>query len=159
MIDSTTPGPVGPRERRHHAHSDRRSISAPLLCDRGTLAARAIRWAVPWSRDTFPGLRAGIREILGRPTVAWATVQGWRAERSRMPAADALRLAGHIRARAEHGLGLAEELERYAEQRQAEPRRLTGFCAVDPLTRQDRRNRIGRQKRVDSLLHKPTDSG
>ena len=107
-----------------------RSISAPLLCDRYTLAARAIRWAIPWSRDTFPGLRAGVREILRRPTIAWATVQGWRAGRSRLPADDADMLAAYIRARAEPGIDLAKELENYAAKRRAEGRRARGFQVV-----------------------------
>jgi hypothetical protein len=89
-----------------------------------------MRWIIPWSRDTFPGLRAGLREVLGRPTIAWATVQGWRAERSRIPADDAERLAHFIRARSEHGLALAKELYEYSAQRRAEPRRPRGFQIV-----------------------------
>ena len=85
---------------------------------------------MPWPRDTFPGMRAGVREILGRPTIAWATVQGWRAERSRMPADAAERLAHFIRARSEHGIALARELEAYAAQRRAEPRKPRGFQIV-----------------------------
>ena len=104
--------------------------SAPLLCDRYTLAARAIRWALPWSRDTFPGLRAGVREILRRPTITWATVQGWRAGRSSLPAEDAEMLAAYIRARAEPGIDLAKELENYAAKRRAEGRRARGFQVV-----------------------------
>jgi hypothetical protein len=120
--------------RRNGPHNHpgwrRRSISAPLLCDRYTLAARAIRWAIPWSRDTFPGLRAGVREILRRPTIAWATVQGWRAGRSSLPAEDAEMLAAYIRARAEPGIDLAKELENYAAKRRAEGRRARGFQVV-----------------------------
>lgn len=115
----------------NHIDRNSRSISAPLLCDKFTLAARGIRWAIPWSKQTFPGLRHGIREILGRPEIAWATIQGWRAERSRMPASDAEKLADFIRTRSEKGLALAKELEDYAMQRRAAPRRLYGCCAVD----------------------------
>src|SRR5262249_6121916 len=98
MIDRSSPNPeIYRRARRNQPRSRRRSISPPLLCDRHTLAARAIRWVIPWSRDTFPGMRTGVREILRRPSIAWATVQGWRAERSRVPADDAERLAVYIR--------------------------------------------------------------
>jgi hypothetical protein len=118
------------RGPRNHLNRDKRSISAPLLCDRHTLVARAIRWIIPWSRDTFPGLRAGIREVLKRPTVAWATVQGWRAGRSRISADDAERFAHFIRTRSERGLALAQELEEYAAKRRVEPRRPRGFEIV-----------------------------
>ena len=144
--DHDPPRPVTPREHHNRLRSSRRSISAPLLCNKFTLPARAIRWAIPWSRDTFPGLRAGVREILGRPKMAWATAQCWRSERSRMPAADAERLAIFIRSRSEHGLALAKELEDYVALRRAEPKRLTGFFVVDPVTGQSRQNRVGRRR-------------
>ena len=131
MTDDTATK-AGIRQSRPHNYPGRRrrSISAPLLCDRYTLAARAIRWAIPWSRDTFPGLRAGVREILRRPTIAWATVQGWRAGRSRLPADDAEMLAAYIRARAKPGIELAQELEDYAAKRRAEGWRARGFQVV-----------------------------
>jgi hypothetical protein len=131
MIDEAASNPKIYQSGPHsHTSGRRRSISAPLLCDRYTLAARAIRWAIPWSRDTFPGLRAGVREILRRPTIAWATVQGWRAGRSCLPADDAKMLAAYIRARAEPGIELAKELEDYAAKRLAEGRPARGFEVV-----------------------------
>ena len=131
MIDETaTKAEIHQSGPHSHTNWRRRSISAPLLCDRYTLAARAIRWAIPWSRDTFPGLRAGVREILRRPTIAWATVQGWRAGRSRLPADDAEMLAAYIRARAKPGIELAQELEDYAAKRRAEGWRARGFQVV-----------------------------
>jgi hypothetical protein len=131
MTDQCSDPPENhPRPARKYRDRDKRSISAPLLCDRHTLVARAIRWIIPWSRDTFPGLRAGIREVLGRSTIAWATVQGWRAGRSRISADDAQRFAHFIRTRSERGLELATELEAYAAARRAEPRRPRGFEVV-----------------------------
>jgi hypothetical protein len=131
MMDQCSDQPENrSRGPRKYLNRDKRSISAPLLCDRHTLVARAIRWIIPWSRDTFPGLRAGIREVLGRPTIAWATVQGWRAGRSRISADDAQRFAHFIRMRSQHGLVLAQELEEYAAKRRAEPRRPRGFEIV-----------------------------
>jgi hypothetical protein len=131
MIDETATK-TGIHQSGPHSYPGRRrrSISAPPLCDRYTLAARAIRWAIPWSRHTFPGLRAGVREILHRPSIAWATVQGWRAERSRMPAHDAEMLARYIRSRAEAGIALAHALDDYAAKRRAVGRRARGFEVV-----------------------------
>ena len=71
-----------------------------------------------------------MREILRRPTIAWATVQGWRAGRSCLPADDAKMLAAYIRARAEPGIELAKALEDYAAKRLAEGRRARGFQVV-----------------------------
>jgi hypothetical protein len=131
MVERRRPSDgIDPNGPHNYVKRRRRSIVAPLLCDRHTLAARAIRWAIPWSRDTFPGLRAGVREILRRPTIAWATVQGWRADRSCMPSDDAEMLARFIRWRAEQGMALAKELEEYAAKRRAEPRRPRGFEVV-----------------------------
>ena len=154
MMDRSGPKTeIFPRVQRNHPASRRRSVFAPLLCDRHTLAARAIRWAIPWSRETFPGMRAGVREILGRPSIAWATVQGWRAERSRMPADYAERLAIYIRVRSEHGMALARELEEYVAKRRAEPRRPRGFQIVrerDGVVR-DGRWRGGRRRPPTAL--------
>lgn len=130
MNDHTPPHSNSQRHGRNHSGPLSRSISAPLLSGRLTLAGRAIRWAVPWSRDTFPGLRAGVLEILGRPSLAWATVQGWRAERSRLPAEDAERLAQFIRSRSQQGLSLTQELEDYAAKRRTQPRSTRGFQVV-----------------------------
>jgi hypothetical protein len=153
MIDHGAPGTRNKkRDNSCYLNLRERSISAPLLCDRHTLVARAIRWIIPWSRDTFPGLRAGIREVLGRPTIAWATVQGWRAGRSRISADDAERFAHFIRARSEHGLSIAGELEEYVAKRRAEPRRPRGFQVVRKRDGpgsipRDGRNRRGRPKK------------
>jgi hypothetical protein len=152
MVERSSHDPeIQPNGPRNHIKRRRRSIVAPLLCDRHTLAAQAIRWAIPWSRDTFPGMRAGIREILHRPNIAWATIQGWRADRSRLPADDAEMLARFIRPRAENGLALAKALEEYAAKRRAEPRRARGFEVVRARDGpgsppRDGRNRRGRPR-------------
>ena len=46
------------------------------------------------------------------------------------------------------GTGLELELEYEIRKRENEPRHLTGFCQIDPATGRDKRNRLGRPKRI-----------
>src|SRR5690348_12340443 len=75
-----------------------------------------------------------------RPTAkSWAT--GYR--RPKVVILELLRDAVQAR-----GLtGLARELDHHIRQREWEPRHRSGFWLIDPITRQNKANRLGRPKR------------
>jgi hypothetical protein len=75
-----------------------------------------------------------------RPTAkSWATGH-------RRPPLDVLRAIREV-AR-DHRTGLEHELEYEIRKREYEPKHLTGFCQIDPLTGRDKRNRRGRPRRI-----------
>jgi hypothetical protein len=42
---------------------------------------------------------------------------------------------------------LGRDLDLHIREREDQPKHLSGFCSIDPLTRRDKRNRAGRPKR------------
>lgn len=116
-------------ERHNQAAKHRRSIVSTLSNRYDTLAARALRWALPWTLRGYPGFHRGVMEIIGQ-RLTFGAVQHWRAGRRRLPVETAERLLDHISARVAIGQGLIDELTRYIAVRRAEPKRLDGCCVV-----------------------------
>jgi hypothetical protein len=105
----------------------------PLVSDLSsrnvTPAARALRWALPWSRRGYPGFHHGVVAILDRH-ITYASIQHWCAGRRRMSVADATIIREHIAARIAAGRDILAELDGYIAMRQHETRRLSGCCAI-----------------------------
>jgi hypothetical protein len=116
-----------------------RSLVSDLSSHNATPAARALRWMLPWSRRGYPGFHSGVMAILGRH-VTYSAVQHWCKGRRRMSVADSSRLRDIMAARVSDGQQILTELDQYIAQRQQEPRRLYGCCAVngDGLDRRGR---------------------
>lgn len=100
------------------------SVGNAALCE------QAIRWLMPWTLSTFPGLRKGILSIL--PGVyTWQAVQHWRRGRRHLPAHVAEAMAEMIGARCRAGQSLEAELRAHAAAQRALPRPVTGCCRIE----------------------------
>ena len=44
-----------------------------------TLANEAVCWLIPWTKADFPGLIAGLREVLGGSRVTYGSLKHWRS--------------------------------------------------------------------------------
>jgi hypothetical protein len=84
---------------------------------RDTLTERVARWLLPWTVRTYPGVRRGLVELLGR-RVTYSAIKGWRSGRRPLPASAATVMAVSIRARCLAGLALVADLEQYAQHRE-----------------------------------------
>lgn len=86
-----------------------------------------------------------------RPTMALAalarcprsTARSWATGHRRPPITILQALREAIKERQSALLALIPELDHVIMKREHEPKHSTGFCAVNPLTGQDRRNRLG----------------
>jgi hypothetical protein len=87
-----------------------------------------------------------IKMIMEFHRVPRPTAKSWYTGHRRAPVwiLACLRRAAWVRGM----LGLAQELDYLIRRRENEPPRRTGFCSIDPLTGRDRRNRLGRRKRI-----------
>jgi len=106
-----------------------RSLVSDLSNHNATPAARAFRWALPWSRRGYPGFHRGVTEIIDH-WVKYSAVQHWCTGRRRMSVADADRLRLYIAARLADGQDIMAELDHYIAKERGRPRRLAGCCAV-----------------------------
>ena len=75
------------RGRKHHLIRHMRSLVSDLSDHNATPAARAFRWALPWSRRGYPGFHRGLTEIISY-RITPSAMQHWRT--GRRP--DAIRL-------------------------------------------------------------------
>jgi hypothetical protein len=115
-----------------------RSLVSDLSRHNPTPVARALHWALPWSRRGYPGFHRGVTEIIEH----WVTptaVQHWRRGRRRMQIKDAVRLQQYVANRVAEGQDILAELDGYIAMRLREPKRLHG-CVVqeDGLDRRGR---------------------
>lgn len=124
-IDTET----SPRVSGKQATAPARTLAPPPLTARDTLAERAIRWILPWTVRSYPGLRRGIVELLGH-RVTFSAVRGWRTERRTMPATMAELMADFIESRSRAGLALVDELRAYAATHRAKPQTGLGWQVV-----------------------------
>jgi hypothetical protein len=117
MIDKSTPNSESrsPGER-NHVQPSIRTFAPPPLTERQTLGELVVRWFLPWTVRTYPGVRRGMVELL-RGRVTYSAIKGWRVGRRPMPAWVAQVFADTIRARCRAGAELATELEEWAQQR------------------------------------------
>jgi hypothetical protein len=79
-----------------------RSLVSDLSRHNPTPVARALHWALPWSRRGYPGFHRGVTEIIEH----WVTptaVQHWRRGRRRMQIRDAVRLQQYVASRVAEG--------------------------------------------------------
>jgi hypothetical protein len=80
-----------------------------------------------------------------------ATVKSWATAHRRAPLyfLKSLRDLGQSQAQKAGFLG---ELDREIRRREFEPKHLTGFFQIDPVTGQNKRNRRGRPKKIRTIL-------
>lgn len=86
---------------------------------------KALREIAPWDGPLYPG-RAAIALALTPRNVGPLRVEFWKRNPEKLPAGVARAWAGELRARAARGLGIAAELEKLAEEKEARPRHLPG---------------------------------
>ncbi len=138
--------PANEQRRKRHAMAYARSLVsrnksiAPRAQHWATIWGRAIAWLLPWDASGYPGVRAGVVELLaGRST--WSAFKMWRSGTRTAPEWFAGILAGLIEARLASGAVILRELRDY----RAPVHRNRGALAVDPATGRDNRGgRIGR---------------
>lgn len=122
----------------------RRTLAPAPITTRGTLPERSLRWILPWTIKSYPGIRRGILELLGRRW-GWSAIRGWRSGRRKFNPIAAEIMAYHIEASCKAGLALVDELRAYALAEQSKPRRNIGWAEVrdrDGVI-SDARNRTG----------------
>jgi hypothetical protein len=79
--------------------------------------------------------------IAGRPK---STARSWRSARRRAPAQVLSMIRTELQSRGSAIFSLLREVDIELARREGEPPRRRGFFTVDPLTGQNRHNRIGR---------------
>ncbi len=134
-------------QRKYDPWSWRTIIAPDRVSDE--LSERVIRWILPWSRGSYPGLRRGTCEILSNRWT-WGAVRHWRSGRSSFPKIAAQILYNHMASRIESGLALMAELKIYIDGHEYKPRgwRVVSDRDGDGVLR-DARNRVGRRKQAD----------
>jgi hypothetical protein len=88
---------------------------------------------------------ARLAGITGRPR---STVRNWRNARRRAPAHVLSLIRTELQTRGSEIFSLLRELDIELARREGEPPRRRGFFVVDPLTGQNRQNRIGRPRKL-----------
>lgn len=105
-----------------------------------TLLWRSVRWLIPWTKWTFPGLDRGSVRLMPRNVSMW-TVRSWRTGHRALPVDIAEGMLDHIRSRCFSGQLLIQELEDYIKAQRAKPKRLMGCCEMDEFTGLPKRGR------------------
>lgn len=90
------------------------AIATDAELARNPLIDQALQYLCPWTKLTFPGLHRHLRTLVS-PHHSWSAFRDWRSGRRRIPGPIARRLAQLIRAHAERGLLLADQLNAYAD--------------------------------------------
>ena len=154
MVDDTERALAYQRAcRRAILHLNRSGVHArPSLAIHSPIAdmsavGRAVHWLLPWTQESYPGIRLGVGELLaGR--ASWEAFRMWRAGRRTPPQWFVTLLADQLAARRQ----VAAEIEQELRDWKPPVHRARGAMAVDPVTGQDRRGgRIGRRgKRTKS---------
>ena len=121
-LQTPTDGRFPPMVRVRHAIRPPTRMVIRSYQDKPSLADKAVTWLVPWDHWSFPGFRRGILAILGR-SITWASVDNWRTCRKPMAPWAARVFSEAIRTRAMIGLQIADDLDAYAAEREAIPRR------------------------------------
>ena len=134
-------------EKAEHTALYTRSYQAPIVTRSQTVVARSLAWLLPWTVWSYPGLRKGILEVLGW-RVAWQTVACWRRGERATPIWACRVISGHIRARCEKGLALADELDATVTAGEISFPRRIGFCVVDE-DGLNKRNHVGINRKKD----------
>lgn len=143
---------IGERERanrralkRHTLMLNRRAVTLRTIIPQSsrqwpTVWGRAIQWILPWTQEGYPGVRAGVEELLaGR--AGWQAFKLWRAGSRSAPEWLASQLADMIESRCRAGLEIVQELRDY----RVPIRRQGGAMAVHADGRDRRGGRIGRR--------------
>lgn len=131
--------------QRHRLALNRRRLSPISIIPQSgkqwpTIWGKAMQWLLPWPQEGYPGVKAGVVELLsGR--ASWAAFKHWRAGRHAGPEWFSSQLADMIEGRCRTGLAIVQELRNY---RKPEVR-LTGAMAVQADGRDRRGGRIGRR--------------
>jgi hypothetical protein len=119
--------------RRQIGHIDlsRRKYGTPSVASNRPVADRAVRWLVPWSRDTYPGIgRASVQILSG--AVGAQAIKNWRLGLRRLPPWAAERFAAEIERRCAEGFELVEELRQYSADWKPYDRSKPAFLEIDP---------------------------
>lgn len=93
----------------------------------------------PFTRQCYPGIYRGLVSMMPRHYTDSA-IRMWRYGRAQIPIDVAEALARQCFERANALLNVAEQLQSHADKKRAQPRRLTGFCAVHESGRDKRGN-------------------
>ena len=80
-----------------------------------------------------------------------STVKSWTTSRRRPPIWTLKLLRDMLNDRQGALFALIRELDYVIAKRESEPQHRTGFCTIDPTTGQDKRNRLGRPKKITTL--------
>jgi len=141
-VKPTTTRPEGwqPYIRKH----PRSLVGWRKLLPTRPLFVRAFYWMLPWDIGGYPGKQRGAVELFGG---RWSlrAIRSWRDGERSFPAEAALILADAIEARLLSGRALLVELRAYAAEKG--PRKSgVGFRAIDPVTGQSGRPKVGRRK-------------
>lgn len=132
------------RGRHGYVRKTPRTI-APIGLRRGRTAfERAVRQALPWTRDNYPGLYAGMEEMLGN-RAGRETVKCWLSGRRSPPDWAREMVAAWCCERARALTAASEALT------SAPPRQRGGWARIDPVTGLDGRARIGRRGKRKEL--------
>ena len=121
LVSTPPPKPVTAqhpwRGRTKYLKPTKRTLAPAPLTGRDTLIERVARSLLPWTIHTYPGVRRGLVELLGR-RVTYSAIKGWRSGRRPLPAWAALLMAKSIRIRCSAANELAAELELWAQNRE-----------------------------------------
>jgi len=98
------------------------------------------------ARLLFAGMPTAL--LAGMARAPKATAKSWRQGRRRAPIRVVRQLLPLLQAHAAECNSLHRDIENWIFVREVEPRHRGGFCAIDPLTGLDKRNRRGRPSRT-----------
>lgn len=117
-----------------------RSLTPPAQSWASSIG-RGVAWLLPWTEDSYPGVKRGVVEMLaGR--ASWPAAKRWRDGSRNAPEWFATQLADMIEGRCRAGLEIVRELRDY----HVPARRNAGALAVHADGRDRRGGRIGRTR-------------